>query len=70
MDCTRLGDKNYQYEDQKGLWMRIPAFKQWIDGIIEEATKVGMELINQFDMPSFILGHFSEVLSKIHGKVS
>ena len=54
MDCTRLGDENYQYEKEKGLYMRIPAFKQWIDPIIEEATKVGMEFINQFDMPSFI----------------
>ena len=42
--------------------MRVAAFKDvWIDKVIEEETRVGMELIYHFAMQSFILGHFSEL---------
>ena len=45
-----------------GDWMRVAAFKEvWIDKVIEEETRVGMELINHFAKQSFILGHFSEL---------
>ena len=68
---TRDGDSNFLLmgivrgggvDCKTGDWMRVAAFKDvWIDKVIEEETRVGMELINHFAMQSFILGHFSEL---------
>ena len=62
VDCSQLNDPNYTWEKKTGDWMRVAAFKDvWIDKVIEEETRVGMELINHFAKQSFILGHFSEL---------
>ena len=62
VDCSQLEEKNYSWKNKTGDWMRVAAFKEvWIDKVIEEETRVGMELINHFAKQSFILGHFSEL---------
>ena len=61
VECSQLEEKNYSWKNKTGDWMRVAAFKDvWIHKVIEEETRVGMELINHFAMQSFILGHFSE----------
>ena len=62
VNCSRVNEENYTWVNKTGDWMRVAAFKDvWIDKVIEEETRVGMELINHFAMQSFILGHFSEL---------
>ena len=62
MNCSWVDEENYTWENKTGVWMRVAAFKDvWIDTVIEEETRVGMELINHFAMQSYILRHFSEL---------
>ena len=47
VNCSRVNEKNYTWENKTGDFMRVAAFKEvWIDKVIEEETRVGMELIN------------------------
>ena len=43
IDCSRLDDKDY-VPDKPGVWMRVGAFKGWIEEIIEKETRVGREM--------------------------
>ena len=43
LDCSRLDEKDY-VPDKPGVWMRVGAFKGWIEEIIERETKVGREM--------------------------
>ena len=45
VNCSRVDEENYTWENKTGDWMRVAAFKDvWIDKVIEEETRVGMEL--------------------------
>ena len=38
IDCSRLGDPNYNTENKTGRWMKVGAFEKWIQSIIYEET--------------------------------
>merc|ERR550517_1077546 len=41
LDCSRLNDPNYDWQNKTELWMRIGSFEQWIQSMIlseEEPT--------------------------------
>ena len=45
VECSRVNDPNYTWENKTGDWMRVAAFKDvWIDQVIEEDTRVGKEI--------------------------
>ena len=47
VECSQLNEKNYTWVNKTGDFMRVAAFKDvWIHKVIEEETRVGMELIN------------------------
>ena len=39
LNCTLLGDPEYDWQNQTGRWMRIAAFEGWIQSIIFQETE-------------------------------
>ena len=39
IDCAKLNDQNYTWENKTGKWMRIGAFEKWIATIIFQETE-------------------------------
>ena len=39
LDCSKLGDPNYDGKDERGLWMRVGSFDDWIQSRIIPGKK-------------------------------
>ena len=46
VDCSRVNETNYTWENKTGFFMRVAAYKDvWIDKVIGQETKVGMKIL-------------------------
>ena len=39
LNCSRLGEKNYDWRNETGRWMRVGSFEKWIQSIIVTETE-------------------------------
>lgn len=40
LNCSSLGDPNYDWTNETGRWMRVSSFRDWLDSIIFQETSV------------------------------